>query len=372
MLTVLSILSVSVSSSLYRSRQYSRILSRLGAVTCFRRGVGTLCRPQIHATSSNPHQLTNTPFCSDISSIGGLRLLTFTINEPALRLGHSNMTTPPDQRPEPTYNMDSMQANHHRSSGDDGTYVGESLSPQNSYTHEPSRAHLETRPRSGTHLTTESAFEASTMKSMPSLSQTREQASRLNDDLAVLQIEQELASPESPQRQRGVSVNRGSMTRIRSKREDLIDQFDTATNPLHEQAARYKPPENPSTSFSKFFKKVHNSSWLVRYFTYITPIVLLILIPLLVGALAFPKATVGGVRLVWFSIWLMIVWLSLWAGRVSLTQPGLLPNLIHFSFSPNAFPGRSASLRVYSQTTARSGEIWASNSSCQLPCSFGG
>ena len=251
------------------------------------------------------------------------------------------MTTPTEQRPEPTYNMDSTHASHQRSSGDDGTYIGESLSPQHSHTQESSNPYLETRPRSGTHLTTDSAFEASTMKSMPSQSQTREQASRLNDDLAVLQIEQELASPEVPQR--GHSVNRASMTRIRSKREDPIDQFDAATNPLHEQAARYKPPENPSTRFSKFFKKVHNSSWLVRYFTYITPIVLLILVPLLVGALAFPNANVGGVKLVWFSIWLMIVWLSLWAGRVSILRPSLLQKLTRLSSSQNASPGHLVS-----------------------------
>lgn len=153
------------------------------------------------------------------------------------------------------------------------------------------------------------------MQNVQSPTQTREQASRLNDDLAVLAIEQGLDEKEAFMRSH--SMNR-SMTRVRSRREDLVDDFDAATNPLHEQAARYTPPENPNTSFSKFFKKVHNSSWLVRYFTYITPMVLIILIPLLLGALAFKNATVGGVKLVWFSIWLMIVWLTLWAGRVSV------------------------------------------------------
>lgn len=152
------------------------------------------------------------------------------------------------------------------------------------------------------------------MDTMQSPSQTREQASRLNDDLTVLQIEQGLSAQDTLERNQSITR---SMTRQRSRREDLVDDFDAATNPLHEQAAKYKPPENPTTSFSKFFKKVHNSSWLVRYFTYITPMVLVILVPLLVGALAFEDANVGGVELVWFSIWLMIVWLTLWLGRVS-------------------------------------------------------
>lgn len=229
------------------------------------------------------------------------------------------MTTPANERPEPTYNMDSnthIPANHQRSSDDDGTYVGEDLSHQHSNTSQqahPPRIATGTRPRSGTHLTVETQYDHPTFQ-MQSPSQTREQASRLDDDLALLQIERDILDQEALQR--GHSMNR-SMQRVRSRREELIDDFDAATNPLHEQAARYKPPENPSTSFSKFFKKVHNSSWIVRYFTYITPLVLLILIPLLVGALAFPNASVGGVTLVWFSIWLMIVWLTLWAGRVS-------------------------------------------------------
>ncbi|KAM3418217.1 hypothetical protein BST61_g4220 [Cercospora zeina] len=46
------------------------------------------------------------------------------------------------------------------------------------------------------------------------------------------------------------------------------------------------------------------------------PITLILLIPLLLGALVFKRATVGGVYLMWFMIWLEIVWLTLWAGRM--------------------------------------------------------
>lgn len=230
------------------------------------------------------------------------------------------MTTPVNERPEPTYNMDSNthvpSTTRQRSSDDDGTYVGEDLSHQHSNTSQ--QAHLPRlatgRSRSGTHLTVETEYDRPHFQ-MQSPSQTREQASRLEDDLVMLQAERDVLDQEALQR--GQSAGR-SMQRVRSRREEPVDDFDAATNPLHEQAARYKPPENPTTKFSKFFKKVHNSSWVVRYFTYITPLALLILIPLLVGQFAFPNANVGGVRLVWFSTWLMIVWLSLWAGRVSL------------------------------------------------------
>ncbi|KAA8616850.1 hypothetical protein PtrSN002B_004280 [Pyrenophora tritici-repentis] len=237
------------------------------------------------------------------------------------------MTTPNTERPEPTYDMDSnMPYPHQRSSDEDGTVVGDEH-------HHP--LHLDTgarathgRSRSGTHLTVETAHDIPPMNGISSPSQNREQASRLNDDLAVLAVEQGLNEKEALMRNQSTTR---SMTRVRSRRTEVVDDFDEATNPLHEQAARYTPPENPNTNFSKFFKKVHNSSWLVRYFTYITPMVLVILIPLLLGAFVFDEATVGGVELVWFSIWLMIVWLTLWAGRVSILLVSRLPSLTHFS-----------------------------------------
>ncbi|KAF2187034.1 mechanosensitive ion channel-like protein family [Zopfia rhizophila CBS 207.26] len=215
------------------------------------------------------------------------------------------MTTPNNERPEPTYNMHSNM-HHQRSSDDDGTYVGEELSQHNSNTGGGARE------RSNTHLTVNTEPLAG-MKSMQSPSQTREQASRLDDDLAMLQIEREISNQEELNREQSLSR---SVRRQRSRREDPIDEFEAATNPLHEKAALYKPPENPTTSFSKFFKKVHNSSFIVRYFIYITPVVLIILIPLLLGALLFKDAHVGDVKLIWFCIWLEIVWLTLWAGRI--------------------------------------------------------
>ncbi|KAI8939977.1 hypothetical protein NX059_003701 [Plenodomus lindquistii] len=226
------------------------------------------------------------------------------------------MTSPVHERPEPTYNMDSNQPppnNRQRSSDEDGTVVGEPLSQQHSNTQDHTPVEPTNRlPRSGTHLTVETAHDTH-YKNAPSPSQTREQASRLDDDLRLLAIERQLENEQSSERNQSLGH---SMSRVRSRRENLVDDFDAATNPIHEQAAKYTAPENPSTSFSKFFKKIHGSSWLVRYFTYITPLVILILIPLLLGALLFEDANVGGVKLSWFSIWLMIVWLTLWAGRL--------------------------------------------------------
>ncbi|KAK7183495.1 hypothetical protein DPSP01_008499 [Paraphaeosphaeria sporulosa] len=235
----------------------------------------------------------------------------------------------PVERPEPTYEMDSNThlpthmpaagAHGQRSSDDDGTFVGEDLSQKNSNPEKQQGSapfpQLDTgvgRARAGSHLTVDTVH-LGPPGSLQSPSQSREQASRLNDELAMLQVEREVSNAVEGL-ERGQSTSR-SMRRTRSRREEPEDEFDVATNPLHERAALYKPPENPSTKVSRFFKKVHNSSWVVRYFTYITPLVLIILIPLLLGALLFKNASVGGVKMSWFCIWLMIIWLSLWAGR---------------------------------------------------------
>lgn len=141
----------------------------------------------------------------------------------------------------------------------------------------------------------------------------READQRLGDELNLQQIERQVSEAERNELNRSKSMGR---SRSRAGGEP-IDDFDVDTNPVHESTKVYQPVANPSTNFAKLFKRIHNSSFLVRYFCYIAPLAILLLIPLMIGAFAFPNAHVGGVELMWFGIWLEIVWLSLWAGRVS-------------------------------------------------------
>lgn len=166
--------------------------------------------------------------------------------------------------------------------------------------------------RSGTTLTVETQYDrGDPLHSLASPSQTREKAHRLEDDLELLKIERQISKKETQSQQDG-----DSMHQSRKRREEEVDEFDIATNPVHEQTQVYKGPENPSSKFALFFKKVHKSNWLIRYFTYIMPLSLILLIPLLIGVFLFPNQKVGGVTMYWFMIWLEIVWLTLWAGRI--------------------------------------------------------
>lgn len=231
------------------------------------------------------------------------------------------MASPADERDQPKYPIfyNGHNSNRERSSDEEGTMVGES-----SYGVDEGVGLAGCEKKDQLHVNTATADHA-TNSDLASPSKTREQAHRLDDDLRMLQIERQV-SQAAEGRESTEDCEHSTVRRERSKREEVVDEFDVATNPLHERAQIYKPPEHPENNFAKFVKRLHNSSFLVRYFTYIVPIVLIILIPLLVGALVNPIANkdpnVGGVQLVWFCIWLEIVWLSLWAGRVSRAVSG--------------------------------------------------
>ena len=144
---------------------------------------------------------------------------------------------------------------------------------------------------------------------MPSPSQARIQESQLEDDLELIRAERLASRTET-------LAHSASVAKSRTRRSaEPADDFDVNAHAVHEKSV-YRPPEHPANKAAQVFKRIHESSFLVRYVTYITPVVLILLIPLLLGALLFKQATVGGVYLMWFSVWLEIVWLTLWAGRV--------------------------------------------------------
>lgn len=225
------------------------------------------------------------------------------------------MSSPVEERQPPAYHLNKS------SSDEEGTVVGD----------EDNTIRQPPRPHGGLHLnvtrldSNQDSDNISRFTKSPS--QNREQAFRLDDDLRLLQIERQVSNRSKEQREAddAASANGTDLhkepTNVRRKREEVIDEFDTTTNPVHERNQIYRPPEHPASGVSRFFKRVHNSSVLVRYLIYIIPVVLILAIPLLVGGLV-PAAKgdggayVGDVKLLWFMVWLEIVWLTLWLGRV--------------------------------------------------------
>ena len=207
------------------------------------------------------------------------------------------------------------QQHDRRSSDEDGTLQGEGVDEdgtlQGEGVDEIDHNHLRVTT---SYLNGDDHIERIRSRSPMSPAAQRQQSQRLTDDLELLKAERVVSSAERSQDALGRSR---SMGRSRSRtNNEPVDDFDVDTTPIHEKTKVFQPPANPTTKFARFFKKVHQKSWAVRWIVYITPLTLLLLIPLLLGLLEFKQTTVGGVELFWFGIWLEIVWLTLWLARV--------------------------------------------------------
>lgn len=64
--------------------------------------------------------------------------------------------------------------------------------------------------------------------------------------------------------------------------------------------------EDTLTRMGRIYTKILNFSIVTRYFLYVSPFALAIAIPIIVGATAAPNAKIGGVRIVWFFVWVEI------------------------------------------------------------------
>ncbi|OTA91967.1 hypothetical protein M434DRAFT_75319 [Hypoxylon sp. CO27-5] len=139
--------------------------------------------------------------------------------------------------------------------------------------------------------------------------ESRDQATRLVDDLTLLQAEQAVSHRESIELRRHHSKARSH----EQVKEDVFNQpAQTPTVGLN--------PEPPS-QLNKVFRGIRGLPRMVRYLLYSIPVTAILLVPILLGSL-LPRdqqAVIGGpggVQLEWFGIWLEVVWLSLWAARI--------------------------------------------------------
>lgn len=137
----------------------------------------------------------------------------------------------------------------------------------------------------------------------------REQATRLVDDLTMLQVQQMISNQED-------DFGR-TATRVRSRQEAVQeDVFNAPT-----QGVALAPNVEPPSKLNKVFKQLKKLPRLVRYFMYSLPITVILLIPIFMGIFLDTRhqtavGGAGGTQLLWFGIWLEIVWLTLWAARI--------------------------------------------------------
>jgi len=137
---------------------------------------------------------------------------------------------------------------------------------------------------------------------------SRGQATRLTDDLTLLQAERAVSHEEC-------EVQR-SRSRARTNETDNQDVF----NQPAQVPTIGRNLESP-TRLMKALDIVRKLPRVVRYFFYSLPVTAVLLIPIFLGIFvdANKQAVIGGaggVQLLWFGIWLEVVWLSLWAARI--------------------------------------------------------
>ncbi|KAI2615838.1 hypothetical protein GGR54DRAFT_251748 [Hypoxylon sp. NC1633] len=142
-------------------------------------------------------------------------------------------------------------------------------------------------------------------------SESRDQATRLGDDLTMLQAERAVSNSET------ADLRRAHSKRSEAEKQDVFNQ------PAQTPTVVGLPSEPPN-KLNKVFRGIKGLPRMVRYFLYSLPVTAILLIPVLLGILLpqDQQAVIGGpggIQLMWFGIWLEVVWLSLWAARITTT-----------------------------------------------------
>ncbi|KAI1096671.1 hypothetical protein F5B19DRAFT_433980 [Rostrohypoxylon terebratum] len=158
-----------------------------------------------------------------------------------------------------------------------------------------------------------------TLRSL-SQSESREQNTRFLDDLAVVQAERNISQQEETELRRAHSKSRSHEPPVK---EDVFNQ------PAQAPTSIGLNPETP-TQVNKAIRRIKKLPRIVRYFLYSLPITIILLVPVLLGALLPQESQAviggpGGVQLMWFGIWLEVIWLSLWLARI---MTAMLPILL--------------------------------------------
>ncbi|KAH7368748.1 mechanosensitive ion channel family [Plectosphaerella cucumerina] len=149
---------------------------------------------------------------------------------------------------------------------------------------------------------------------------TREQASRLNDDLELLRAERIVSNAEHD-----LARSRSKSRQHHPEPEDLF-----AGNPgLEDKPAPSKDYKAAHKTFIvlRWLKKIPRC---FRYLLYLIPGAGLLLIPIFMGLYNDDPPIIGGssgLPLLWFGIWLMILYCTLWGSRMVTS---MMPHIFNF------------------------------------------
>ncbi|KAF8070126.1 Mechanosensitive ion channel-domain-containing protein [Lyophyllum atratum] len=111
------------------------------------------------------------------------------------------------------------------------------------------------------------------------------------------------------------------------KLEHSYEEFDSRNaSQVH---LAYADGDIPKSKFIKFYNYLLNVSIVTRWILFIVPVLGLLWIPGILSLTTFPNTDIWGVRLLWWSVWLSVVWGGWWAAlALALIMPAILRSTI--------------------------------------------
>ncbi|KAI0081214.1 hypothetical protein K474DRAFT_1588143 [Panus rudis PR-1116 ss-1] len=110
------------------------------------------------------------------------------------------------------------------------------------------------------------------------------------------------------------------------KFEHSYEEFDTRN--ASESHLAFADGDVPRNKFIRFYHYLLNVSIITRWTLFIVPVLAILWIPGILGLTTFPDTTIWGVRLLFWSIWLSVVWVGWWA---SLAGAMILPRIARYT-----------------------------------------
>lgn len=128
-------------------------------------------------------------------------------------------------------------------------------------------------------------------------------------DIPLQQVSTQGQSPTGARRQDSTTPFAGdnlTRTTTAERRRTMGGRRIKQTNSKGQGKIGYDGEEDTLNRLGRFYDKVLNFSIITRYLMYVTPLALIIAVPIIVGATAAKSAELGGVRIVWFFSWIEI------------------------------------------------------------------
>ncbi|KAF9566758.1 hypothetical protein CPC08DRAFT_747250 [Agrocybe pediades] len=102
---------------------------------------------------------------------------------------------------------------------------------------------------------------------------------------------------------------------------------DSRSAGYHQSQPEFRLPDGevPKTKVGKLYSYLLGVSIVTRWILFIVPVLGIVWIPGILGLTSFPNARVWGIKLIWWSIWLSVVWGGWWA---ALAVARVMPSVI--------------------------------------------